>query len=310
MIIKVTRVAHLNVATAFAILSSTGPVNVTLGALTASLPFVLVAIQNVALFVPRSKSRVGRATTITVSLLIIVISAFVTPMLTTAYLVASLIWSTFLAFLFRDGGPTRKRLQDKVRPRFEAVETKLGEVNSLIKELEDATQNTPSIPADEDKPLQDRLVTANANIAISEERLATLEKVDDRLADVNETLATSMKGVRETEHSIMFWSATGFLVPLLLLTLTSSTVWLPPEHFAMTDGTSIVGYSLRSDGEWHAVLVDTPRGVAQLRSKTIAKREICRVDEASSIRPLADYITGRDATSPYASCDALKEDSD
>ncbi len=308
MIMKVTRVAHLNVATAYAILSSTGPINVTLGTLTASLPLVLVAIESiVVLFFFRTQSKIGRSTTITALVFIVAVSTFVTPLYTTATLVVSLISTIFIAFHFRDSGPTMKRLQEKQEPRFGAVAIKVGavgikleEARALRREFDTPAPNSP---------------TVEESSAIADKRLAMLQNMEDRLADAEQALgdakqalAASKKETRERVHSIMFWSATTALAPLLFLTLTSSTVWLPVEHFAMTDGTSVVGYSLRSDVDWHSVLIDTPRGVSHLRSKTISKREICRTGESNSIRPLADYITGRDATSPYASCDALKED--
>lgn len=309
MLMKVIRVANLNLPTAYAILSTTGPVNVALGALTLTLPLILIGILSLSFLArgPRS-SKVGRAAALLVAGLTVVISTFLTPFYV-PLLLMFLVAANYI--IMKMAEVIGRRLSEKRSKRSGTVEYGLKQLQAKRNEFqarqEEALallgQPLSSSPGTEHSAQENpevSLATAKERLTAAKEHLEDFERHNK---EFEELLAEMERRTRELEQVTHLLVTAGALVPILLIMLSSSSLWLPAERFTMTDGSSMVGYTLASDGEWHSVLLEKSRTVRHLKPASIRDRKICSVEEAAaSPRSLADYLLRKSAAPRYPSC--------
>lgn len=311
MLMKVIRVANLNLPTAYAILSTTGPVNVALGALTLTLPLILIGILSLSFALGPRSSKVGRAAAFLVAGLTVAISTFLTPFYV-PLLLMSLIAANYI--IMRTAGVIVPRLSERNAKRSGTLEHALkqfqAQQNEFMAHQDEALallrQPLSSSPGTEESA-QESIKGVEERLAIAQERLEDLKRHDkeskDLLTEIERRLEIKRNETRELEQLTLLGVTAGAVLPILLTILLSSSLWLPAEQYTMTDGSSLVGYTLASDGEWHSVLLEKGRTVLHLKPVSIKERNICSVKAAAdSHRPLADYLLRKTAGPRYPSC--------
>lgn len=314
MLMKVTRVANLNLPTAYAILSTTGPVNVALGALTLTLPLLFIGMLSLSsLAYDPSSSIVSRATGHLVASLIVAISSFLTPFYFTLML-AVFYLSQFIARKLAN--ILARKLRERDARRSGSVEHRIQTFRAHQLQIAAYLEERPSIPAakaESEANTEHDLATVEKRIVIAEGQLALhqrhleedqeqLEEAETLLAEMEQLLATERAKHREYHQLAIVAITAVALLPLILTILYSTRLWLPAERFDITDGSTIVGYTLASDGEWHSVLLESTRTVQHLRPATIASRGICSVDKEGPDRSIVDYILRNNPAPRYPSC--------
>lgn len=307
---KVTRVAHSNLPTAHALVSTSGPINITLGVLVSALPILLMAIESVALqLFLRLSSQVARVATLVIIAITVALSAFVVPLFFSVLLLILPAVSAVSGWLpkFLHG-----RTRTKQRTEAQVVADAWPQLDSVNSELERMGQDieetlVPAESEDVDGATEDKLIAWEKRLAIAEATVAKAKALRQQLQSHQDYLDAKRAKLEDTERAIFCVGVVLIFAPVLFFSLGSSAVWLPPEHLTMTDGTSEIGYTLNSNSEWHSVLLEEDRRVVHFSPDRVLERTLCSLEDRALPRSLADYLSGQDRANPYPNCASIDD---
>lgn len=305
VLVKIIRVSDSNLPTAYALLSTTGPLTVTLAALIDSFYLVLMGITLGSLqFFTHVLSVIGRITALSVALLALLMSAFVAAWYITIVLMVFVTLSVVLRA--KMGAEARQRAAANPSEELANFRKARQDFQAEVERF-DSSLSLPDQGSPEDQsPVEDRRAIAEERLATAKKLVATAESHRDhatrRVRELDEGIIAIQRELRGYFQAIFLFITALFVVPLMLNSLLSSRMWLAPERIRLSDGSSILGYMLNADGDWHSVLVDSPRSVIHVRVDKIQDRTVCRLDEGEGLPSLASYLAGKASRPPYPEC--------